>query len=270
MKKNYILATFVAIVFFGCDKEDVSQTEETIAAVNHTYKYKKDKDKNGGCDISLFPDLPETLNACTTAKGVDADNSYFNLTINDSSLAGDYGAWCVDVDLSLNADECFEAKVYSSYESLPEGKFEHPENFDLINWILNQNFIGSASPSGGTYTFGDLQWAIWELIDDQNCALCAYLGSDWSKTKGQEIVDLALANGEGYEPGDGDSLAIVLIPTNNRQSIFIPYELECGDNVGTICKRKNRTWKCIRQGCKHEKNKRKNQHGRKKFKCSSK
>ena len=76
MKKNHILATVLALLFLGCDTEDVSQTEETIAAVNHTFRYKKDK--GGDCDISVFPDLPQTLSACTTAKGVDADNSYFD------------------------------------------------------------------------------------------------------------------------------------------------------------------------------------------------
>ena len=129
-----------------------------------TTEYDKQKDKENDCDISVFPDLPETLSACTTAKGVDADNSYFNLTINDSDLAGEYGAWCVDVDLSLNADECFEANVYSSYESLPEGKFEHPENFGALNWLVNQGLIGTeASPELGNYTFGDLQIAVWNL-----------------------------------------------------------------------------------------------------------
>ncbi|MEZ4811265.1 MAG: hypothetical protein R2819_12970 [Allomuricauda sp.] len=268
MKRIYVLAITLAVSLMGCEKEDVSQTDESLQAVNHSFRYKNWE--NDDCDINVVPDLPATLNACTTAKGVDADNSYFDLTINDTSLAGDYGAWCVDVDLSLGADQCFEAEVFSSYETLPDGKFEHPENFDLVNWILNQNFIGTESPSGGTYTFGDVQWAIWELIDDNNCVLCAYLGDDWSTTKGQEIVDQALANGEGYEPGDGDSLAVVLIPTNNLQSIFIPYELECDSGVGTICKRKYRSWKCMRQGCRHEKIKKWRKHyGRKKFKCSS-
>ncbi|MDC6364431.1 MULTISPECIES: hypothetical protein [Flavobacteriaceae] len=253
MKKIYLLFLALTVTFYSCDTEDTSTTEENLEAVSFRYKHNKWKKKE--CKISVTPDLPASLNACTTAKGVDADNSYFDLTISDTSLAGDYGAWCVDVDLSLNADQCFEADVYSSYETLPDGKFEHPENFDMVNWILNQDLIGSESPSGGTYTFGDVQWAIWELIDDRNCISCAYLGDDWNRTKGQEIVDMALANGEGFEPGDGDSLAVILIPTNNLQSIFVPYELEC--------KNKRKRYR----GNKYKRIKRWKK-GRKKFKCS--
>ncbi len=267
MKRIYVLLIAFSVSFISCETEEVSEIEDSVEAVSHRYRYKKWRKKK--CNVSVTPDLPATLNACTTAKGVNADNSYFDLTINDSSLAGDYGAWCVDVDLSLAADQCFEADVYSSYETLPEGKFEHPENFDKVNWILNQSFVGSESPSGGTYTFGDLQWAIWELIDDRNCQSCAYLGDDWSVTKGQEIVDMSLAEGEGFEPGNGDALAVVLVPTNNLQSIFVPYELECETNVGSICKRKYRSWRCYRWGCKHKKVKKWRKHrGRKKFKCS--
>ncbi|MGX1930486.1 hypothetical protein [Flagellimonas sp. 2504JD4-2] len=267
MKKIYLLALALTVSFVSCETEEVAEIEDSLEAVNHSYRYKRWKKKK--CEITVTPELPATISACTTAKGVDADDSYFNLTIDNTELAGDYGAWCVDVDLSLDADQCFEADVYSSYEDLPAGKFEHPENFDLVNWILNQNFIGMESQSGGAYTFGDIQWAIWELIDDRNCQSCAYLGDDWSRTKGQEIVDMALASGEGFEPGDGDALAVVLVPTNNLQSVFVPYELKC-ENVGSICKRKYRTWRCYKWGCKHKKKKWRRSYGRKKFKCSSK
>ena len=186
-------------------------------------------------------------------------------TISDTNLAGDYGAWCVDVDLSLDADQCFEADVYSSYAELPEGKFEHPENFDKVNWIFNQNFIGKESQNGGAFTFGDVQWAIWELIDDANCQSCTYLGDGWNRAKGQEIVDMAMANGHGYKPGDGDALAVILIPTNNLQSVFIPYELKC-ERKYKRCKTRFGYRKCYKWGYKK---KWKRHYGRKKFKCSS-
>jgi len=226
MKKLLLAIWALTIVgFYSCDLEPVDDSLEPIEARG---KVKNEKD-NGGteCEVTLFPDLPSLVSACTTAKGLEANGTYFDLTINDTNLAGDYGAWCVDIDRSLSGDECFEANVYSSYEELPAGIFENPDNFDLVNWILNQDLIGTASQEGGTYTFGDVQWAIWELIDDENCIACTFLGDDWSEEKGQEIVDLAIANGEGYEPGEGERLAVVLIPTNNRQPIFIPLTLEC-------------------------------------------
>ncbi|NER11506.1 thioester domain-containing protein, partial [Muriicola jejuensis] len=187
-----------------------------------------------GTTTECYPDidglvsgLPTSVEVTTTAKpGMD---SYFTININDSDLAGEnIPAWCIDVDRSLGVDHTFVADVYSSTESLPD-LFENPENFDLINWIINQQYIGKPSPSGGNYTFGDVQWAIWELIDDVNCVACAFLGDGWSVTKGQEIVDAALASpeAEGFVPDCGQLIAIVLIPQDNSQPIFITLEVPC-------------------------------------------
>ena len=230
MKKlSLAIIAILAFGFYACEVEPVDNSIDGVAgkAKVKPEKTKPETEGSTDCTVNVLPVLPEMVSACTTAKGADANNAYFDLTVNDTELAGVYGAWCVDVDLSLGASECFDANVYSSYAELPAGEFENPDNFDLVNWILNQNFVGTTSPSGGTYTFGDVQWAIWELIDDNNCALCAYLGNDWSTTKGQEIVDAALANGEGYQPAPGGVLAIVLIPTNNRQSVVIPIPVDC-------------------------------------------
>lgn len=221
MKKlTLTLFAIIAITFSSCEVEPVG---ESLNGIEGKGKVAKAED----CAVSVLPDLPSVVNACTTAKGPDANGTYFDLTLNDSNLAGNYGAWCADVDLGLDANECFEALVFSSYDVLPEGAFENPENFDLVNWIINQNFVGKDSPSGGVYTFGDVQWAIWELLDNQNCIACSFLGDDWSTTKGQEIADAALLNGEGYMPGAGESLGIVLLPRNRRQPVIINIPLEC-------------------------------------------
>lgn len=219
-----ILAIF-AFSFFSCEVEPTGENLEAIAGKGKI-KSEKNNNRNNNeaeeCIVTHFPTLPSLVSACTTAKGEGTSSgAYFDLTINDTDLAGAYGAWCVDVDLSLGAEECFDYNVYSSYAELPAGAFENPENFDLINWIINQDFISLG------YTFGDIQWAIWELLDDQNCSACSYLGDDWSPEKGQEIVDAALANGEGFEPAAGDLLAIVLIPTGNTQSIVVTIPIEC-------------------------------------------
>ncbi|TXN35951.1 hypothetical protein FVB32_15430 [Flagellimonas hymeniacidonis] len=229
MKKLLLAILAVCIVgLYSCETEPLDSEALGVIEGKGKVKPKKEKDEEQDCEVDLTPDLPALVNACTTAKGVDANDIYFDLTINDTALAGDYGAWCIDVDLSLSGNECFDADVYSSYEDLPVGAFENPDNFDLVNWIINQNYIGETSPSGGMYTFGDVQWAIWELVDNQNCQACAFLGDEWSEEKGQEIVDAAIANGEGFEPGEGQLLAIILIPTNNRQPVFISIPVECG------------------------------------------
>ncbi len=215
-----ILAIF-ALTFFACDVEPAGENLEAIAGKGNL-KAKNNNETSEECVVDLFPTLPSMLNACTTAKGEGTvSGAYFDLTINDTDLAGEYAAWCVDVDLTLGADECYDYNVYSSYADLPAGAFENPENFDLINWIVNQDFISLG------YTFGDIQWAIWELLDDQNCIACSFLGDDWSPEKGQEIVDAALANGEGYEPGAGEVITIVLLPTGRTQSIIVTIPVEC-------------------------------------------
>ena len=179
--------------------------------------------------MDLFPTLPSLANACVTAKGVNASGAYFDLAINDTELAGNYDAWCMDFDTSLNESQCFEGNVYSSYDVLPESGIEQPENFDMINWILNQNFVGQESTVGGTYTYGDVQYAMWVLIDALtiNCATCSNL-DPWDIARAQEIIDQAMANGDGYEPGIGDQLGVVLIPTDSSvQSVIISIPMEC-------------------------------------------
>ena len=163
--------------------------------------------------------LPATVTATTTAKpGVD---SYFTIDILDSDLAGEgIAAWCVDQDLSLRAGETLEFSVYSTYEALPDGEFEFPENFDLVNWVLNQDFIGQASTAGGDYTFGHVQYAMWLLVDDSVCRECTALvapgndtwvsNSDVNVAMAQEIADAAIANGQDFVPGCGEKVGVIL------------------------------------------------------------
>ena len=184
---------------------------------------------------SLVSMLPSKVTVTTTAK--PGDDAYFNLTINDSSgfLSGtEIPAWCADQDLGLDNNETASFDVYSSYDELPEGRFEKPENFDKVNWLLNQTIIGEVSPNGlGEYTFGHFQYAIWLLIDDSVCQVCTFLTdptSTWNNdgndiAQAEEIRDLALAQGGGFTPDVGELLAIVLVP-EGRQSVIIGKEFE--------------------------------------------
>jgi hypothetical protein len=109
--------------------------------------------------------------------------------------------------------------VYSSYEDLPEGLVEYTENLDLVNWIINQGYVGQVSPDGyGTYTYGDVQRAIWTLIEDNNST--SGLGA-WSQNRVDEIVAAAYASGEGFTPGCSDYVAVILQPVDGQQVITI-------------------------------------------------
>jgi len=226
MKKIIPLLLTITLAFFSCQTEPLG--DDGLNSVEGKGSSSSDED----CYVNLTPTLPELVEFCPTTK--PGTESYFLVDIAFGDLAGfDIPTWCVDVDKTLNANEdCdIEANVYSSYGNFPLGDFENPGNFDLVNWILNQDFISQG------YTYGHIQWAIWELIDDANCVSCTYLTNpigNWLTTdpndvvKGQEIVDAAIAAGDGFEPVAGQNLAIILIPTDNtKQSIIIPYPLEC-------------------------------------------
>ncbi|MHC4558714.1 MAG: hypothetical protein ACYS80_15590 [Planctomycetota bacterium] len=143
-------------------------------------------------------------------------------------LDGVYLGWCIDTDLGILNNTPYSADVYSSYGTLPAGLLEFPENLDLVNWILNQNYVGESSPGGyGIYTYGDVQRAIWELLDDGQSTASI---DPWSEDRVNEILTAAAANGAGFVPGCGDDVAIILVPFdaqgNQKQALIIKLNIQ--------------------------------------------
>ena len=171
--------------------------------------------------------LPDTVTMKVTYP-VAGGSAYFpNVSVTGGTiLDGTYSGWCVDTEHVIYQNTNYTANVYSSYETI-EGLVDHPENMDLVNWILNKGYVGKTSPGGyGVYTYGDVQRAIWTLVDDNPST--AGLGS-WDQNRVNEILADAQANGEGYEPGCGDIVAVILAPVNSTQVIIaqvIIFELE--------------------------------------------
>ena len=134
-------------------------------------------------------------------------DSYFNTTVlNAGELNGLYDGWCIDTDNNISVGEQYSCKFYSSYD-LPYGLVEYPDNMDLVNWIINQGYVGQPSPAcEGDYTYGDQQRAFWDLIEDNQST--SGLG-EWSQCRVDEILNAAYANGEGFEPGPEDEIGIV-------------------------------------------------------------
>lgn len=174
---------------------------------------------------SFALDLPDQVDVCVTEKGVYP--SYFDVLIADgNSLSGSYEAWCVDTDLHLENGQCFVGDVYSSYETLPGGAFEQTDNFGAVNWLMNQSLIDSeASAELGNYTFGDIQLAIWSLVDDFVCTDCAATGP-FNLERVDLLVSMALEH-NNFVPSCGENVVIIIIPTNNLQSIFITIPAPC-------------------------------------------
>jgi hypothetical protein len=154
-------------------------------------------------------------------------DSYFNMTVAGGTvLDGVHDAFCIDSEHRIEFGQWYDADVYSSYEPLPPGTVAYPENLDLVNWIVNQGFVGTASPGGhGIYTYGDVQRAIWVLVEDR---LTEFGLGPWSQDRVDEIVAAAYAAGEGYVPGCGDYLAVVIDPDGFAQITILLIPLPCG------------------------------------------
>jgi hypothetical protein len=192
--------------------------------------------------------LPDQVTIDVTYPGLGfGAPSYFDIAVSGGTiLDGMYDGYCVDTDSGVGSGT---ANVYSTYEPLPPGLIEHPENLDLVNWIINQGFEGQPSGCGGVYTFGDVQWAIWQLIEDNPPADHVSLG-DWSECRAQEILAAAYANGEGFVPGCGDVMGIILAPVSGNQPVLIWVEVPCaedetvwgGDYFGTPMEFPGRNW----------------------------
>jgi hypothetical protein len=164
--------------------------------------------------------LPDQVTMSIKDPYIGAPAYFPAISITGEPLTGTYEGWCIDTDLPITQDVLYTANVFSSYETLPAGLVEHPENLDLINWIINQNFVGkpsSCQPLLPTYTYGDVQRAIWTLIDDtlSNLSLGPY-----SLCHVQEIIAAAYANGEGFVPGCDDLIGIIFQPVDDSQIVI--------------------------------------------------
>jgi len=180
---------------------------------------------------SLCGILPDTVDFIFTEKGPD---SYLNIDVfNGDLLDGTYNGWCINRDYSISDGNIYEdAAVYCSYDSLPDGLVDHPENIDLINWIINNVSAGQVSVCGGNYTYGDIQRAVWKLMDDDSTNLFG-LG-EWSQCRADEIVNNAMLNGEGFKPVcDDDYLGVILDGENVQTNIIaVPYPCSISLRVG--------------------------------------
>lgn len=172
-------------------------------------------DRLGGF-ADMLPE-PGTAKMILERFTVDGSDSYWDAKLVDSNGndllgVGFMDAWCGDNDLTIGTGtHCVQ--VYSSYDDvIPTGVFEHPYELDKVNYIINNFEAGMGSPGcGGQYTYGDIQRAIWHFLDEGQST--AGLGP-WDACRVNEIVNDANANGEGYEPGCGDKIAIVLVPVD--------------------------------------------------------
>lgn len=197
--------TYTIPLDWGCD-------EEIYIASHAVVKKETDLADLPGLEAAL-PDQV-TMTVVHPGGGFGAP-SYFDATISGGTvLDGTYDNYCIDTDHTIAPGASYIANVFSSYGLLPEGTVEYPENLDLVNWIINQGYVGQPSACGGNYTYGDVQRAIWALVEDNQST--SGLGA-WSQCRVDKIIEAAYASGEGFVPGCGDQVAVILMPVDGSQ-----------------------------------------------------
>lgn len=207
--------------------------------------------QTGGMN-GLEATLPDQVTISTVHPGLGfGAPGYFDITVSGGTiLDGTYDGNCAEL---AGGPPNGIAYPYLSTGSIPGGVVQKPENLDLVNWVVNQGFVGKTSGCGGAYTWGDVQWAIWKLVDGREPdagTLSSLL--NWSECRAQEIVDAALANGEGLVPGCGDMMSIILAPEITwTQSVIIWIPAPCaaedetawgGDYFGTPLEFPGNNW----------------------------
>lgn len=177
-----------------------------------------------GADFTAFDDFlageMATAGGYLSASFVgQGGSSYWQIQFNNGDgLSGNtYPGWCVDTDHTIGGTRndmlVIPTYIVDEYGDVILNPaifpyIENPETIDQVNWIVNQGFVGSPSDCDGNYTQGDVQRAIWTLVEDENST--SGLGS-WKQCRVDEILAGASTNGEGFVPGCGDVVAVLLV-----------------------------------------------------------
>ncbi|RYC51402.1 hypothetical protein [Flagellimonas olearia] len=178
---------------------------------------------------SIAENLPVDIDFCAVDRGTNTGLSYWSINISNSFLAGDYNAWCLDANKPLGII-CAEGSVVSSYSDLSSTSIAYTDNMNQVNWIINQDFVGTLASNGEAFTFGDVQVAIWSFVENAQCPTCGNNVGEWSEERAQEIIDLANINGTDYMPDCGELLGLIILPDDTgKQPLLISYPIECSD-----------------------------------------
>lgn len=177
------------------------------------------------------------------AQGTFGAPSYLDATLQTPVGPLMYDAWCVDTDRQIDEDTTYTGAVLELGDPAIAGLIEYPENLDLVVYILNQKYPGSASPGGlGIYTYGDVQRAIWTLLDDE---LSVRGLGPYSQARVDEILADALVSGEGFVPLCGQTTIQIInavqlecdpateLSEPIAQVILIEVRATCTTNPGT-------------------------------------
>lgn len=181
------------------------------------------------------PTLPNTPLIPTTTRYPLNRVSYFEITFSDIVGTFDvsngmkYVGWCLDPwgDVAHGIEFYF----YCSVGSLPPGAGSIP--WDMINYLLNTKHVTNFQESM------ELQYVIWHLVAETKGSVPEWIEEPLYWTDNSKLIYAdAKANGDGFVPGPGDIIAVLLVPAegfslanNTAQEMFIeltvpPYQNE--------------------------------------------
>jgi hypothetical protein len=184
---------------------------------------------NGGTGTpDLLPALPES--DVMTPEWTPDEDYTIKAVFNGF---GTYLGWGMDNARSISNGSPRDVKFLSSYsEDLPECSsfIEHPENLDLVNWLINNR--------QANWDRSTVQAAIWNILQPiggisnwQDSTAPQYFEHD--ALLREQIVAAAFANGEDFEPECGEKVLILAYgpgtdPCNPLKNVVgFEFPIEC-------------------------------------------
>jgi hypothetical protein len=183
--------------------------------------------------------------------------SYLGMTLDDANqMDGYYESWCGDVDNFIEQNTWYISQMYSLHDpDLPTDLFETPENLDKVNYLINTYYVGmEVQPLDETcapitscgavapeeaLTYGDIQVAIWTLVEDtlpDNLSDFAAL-AQWSQGKVNAILCDVNVNGDEFSPTCETHpyllTSFIVVPDDGAQLQISTIEVPCETTDGT-------------------------------------
>jgi len=140
-------------------------------------------------------------------------DSYIDTTVSDGGNDvpdATYDGWCFDEDNLIYLGTHYDATLYSSYDPFLPASLQD-DDWDLVNYIINhkQDYFDAG------YTVLNIEHVIWYLFEDPDWT--------WDDLSANEktIAQDAMDNGEGFYPGSGQFMAIIVYISDSVQGTFI-------------------------------------------------
>ncbi len=177
-------------------------------------------------------ELASLPSGSASAEFWESTTSTFETHVISSLLNGIFPSFCVNINRGnfvsdVDGNYPYEGTIRSSYDPYFESSgpfpFDHPENLDLVNYVINK-YYQVESPN-------NIQAAIWTLLENKptDPTTPPYVSSfeelfdrkfgsgNWNSLIVGNIVNDAINNGEGYIPSSGDWVGFILFDTYSDQ-----------------------------------------------------